>query len=70
MRRAEIRWVDLAPTRGAEACTVRPAVFVNNGGANVTAERLGRGVATVVPVTTNVSKVFPFRFCSRPRSLA
>ncbi len=27
----------------------------------MTAERLGRGVFTVVPVTTNVSKVFPFQ---------
>lgn len=61
MRRGEIRWVDLAPTRGAEASKVRPAVIVSNDGANVTAERLSRGVVTVVPVTTNVSKVFPFQ---------
>ena len=37
MRRGEIRWVDLAPTRGAEASKVRPAVIVSNDGANVTA---------------------------------
>ena len=39
----------------------RPGVIVSNDGANSTANRLGRGVITVVPVTTNISRVFPFQ---------
>ena len=61
VRRGEIRLVDLDPTRGAEADKRRPAVIVSNDGANATAERLGRGVVTVVPVTSNVTRVYPFQ---------
>lgn len=61
MRRGEIRLVDLDPTRGAEANKRRPAVIVSNDGANATAERLARGVVTVVPVTSNTSRVHPFQ---------
>jgi mRNA interferase MazF len=61
MRRGDITLVDLAPTRGAEANKLRPAVLVSNDGANTTAARLGRGVVTVVPVTTNVERVYPFQ---------
>ena len=61
MRRGEIRLVDLDPTRGSESDKRRPAVIVSNDGANATAERLGRGVVTVVPVTSNVTRVYPFQ---------
>ncbi len=61
MRRGEIRLVDLDPARGAEANKRRPAVVVSNDGANATAERLGRGVITVVPMTSNVTRVYPFQ---------
>jgi len=61
MRRGEIRLVDLEPVRGAEADKRRPAVIVSNDGANSTAGRLGRGVLTVVPVTSNVRRVHPFQ---------
>jgi len=61
MRRGEIRLVDLGPVRGAEANKVRPAVIVSNDGANGAAERLGRGVVTVVPVTSNTTRVHPFQ---------
>jgi mRNA interferase MazF len=61
MRRGEIRLVDLEPARGAEANKRRPAVIVSNDGANGTAQRLGRGVVTVVPVTSNVRRLFPFQ---------
>ena len=53
--------VDLDPARGSEANKRRPAVIVSNDGANSTAERLNRGVITVVPVTSNVSRVYPFQ---------
>jgi len=61
MRRGEIRLVDLEPARGTEANKRRPAVIVSNDGANTAAVRLGRGVVTVVPVTSNVSRVYPFQ---------
>ena len=61
MRRGEIRLVDLDPTRGNEASKRRPAVLVSNDRANTAAERSGRGVVTVVPVTSNVTRVYPFQ---------
>ena len=61
MRRGEICLIDLDPVRGAEASKTRPAVIVSNDGANSTATRLGRGVVTVVPVTSNVARVYPFQ---------
>lgn len=65
MRRGEIRLVDLEPVRGAEADKRRPAVIVSNDGANGAASRLGRGVITVVPVTSNVGRVYPFQVLLR-----
>ncbi len=61
MRRGEIWLVDLEPVRGAEANKTRPAILVCNDAANTTAQRLGRGVLTVVPVTSNVEHVYPFQ---------
>jgi mRNA interferase MazF len=61
MRRGEICLVDLDPVRGSEANKRRPAVIVSNDGANITAQRLGRGVVTVVPVTSNTARVHPFQ---------
>ncbi len=61
MRRGEIRLVDLEPVRGAEAGKLRPAVVVSNDGANRMAEQLGRGVVTVVPVMSNVARVYQFQ---------
>ena len=61
MLRGEIWQVDLDPVRGSEADKQRPAVVVSNDRANATATRLGRGVVTVVPVTSNIAKVYPFQ---------
>ncbi len=61
MRRGDIRLVDLAPVRGSEAGKRRPAVLVSNDLANATATRLGRGVVTIVPVTSAVTRIFPFQ---------
>jgi len=71
--RGEIRMVDLDPVRGSEASKRRPAVIVSNDGANTTAARLQRGVITVVPVTSNVARIYPFQVmlpaaqCGLPR---
>ncbi|MGI8684370.1 MAG: type II toxin-antitoxin system PemK/MazF family toxin [Acidimicrobiales bacterium] len=74
MRRGDIVWVDLDPVVGSEASKRRPAVVVSNDGANRTAQGLGRGVVTVVPVTSQSSQVYPFqvflpaRSCGLPKA--
>ena len=61
MRRGDVYWVDLEPARGSEANKARPAVIVSNDAANRAAERAGRGVVTIVPITSNTARVFPFQ---------
>jgi len=61
MLRGDIRIIDLDPARAGEADKRRPAVIVSNDGANTAAARLGRGVVTVAPVTSNVEHVYPFQ---------
>lgn len=61
MIRGEIRLVDLEPVRGSEANKRRPAVIVSNDHANAAAARLGRGVVTVVPLTSSTGRVFSFQ---------
>lgn len=73
MIRGEIRIVNLDPARGSEANKRRPAVIVSNDGANATAARLNRGIVTVVPLTSKVSRIYPFQVmlpasaCGLPR---
>lgn len=57
--------VDLDPVRGSEANKTRPAVIVSTDAANATAVRLGRGVVTVVPVTSNIERIYPFQVLLR-----
>lgn len=61
MIRGEIRLVEFGQALAGEPARRRPAVIVSNDGANSTAARLGRGVITVVPVTSNVTRVYPFQ---------
>jgi mRNA interferase MazF len=61
MLRGEIWQVDFDPARGSEANKQRPAVIVSNNRANAAAARLGRGVVTVVPVTSNIANLYPFQ---------
>jgi mRNA interferase MazF len=61
MERGDVYLVDLEPSRGSEANKLRPAILVSNDAANRTAERNRRGVLTVVPVTSNASRIFPFQ---------
>ena len=74
MRRGDVVWVDLDPVRGSEADKRRPAIVVSNDGANRTAQTLGRGVVTVVPVTSQTGRVYPFQVllpagsCGLPRA--
>ena len=61
MKRGEMWWVRLGPAVGGEIRKRHPAVIVSNDGANAMATHLGRGVVTVVPVTSNVERVYPFQ---------
>ena len=54
MRRGEVYWVRLDPTEGVEIRKTQPAIIISNDAAN----RALRSV-TVVPLTTNVSRVSP-----------
>jgi mRNA interferase MazF len=65
MRRADIVAVSPDPSRGSETGKTRPAIVVSNDAANETATRLGRGVITVVPITSNVARVYPFQVLLR-----
>jgi len=61
MLRSDIRLVNLGPGLAGEAAKRRPAVIVSNDGANATAARLGRGALTVVPLTSNIDRLYPFQ---------
>ena len=55
MKRGEIYFAALDPTRGAEVQKTRPVVVVSNNAANRAA-----AVVTVVPLTSGVERVYPF----------
>jgi mRNA interferase MazF len=61
VRRGELRVVDFDPTRQSETAKRRLALIVSNDHANRTAQRLGRSVLTVVPITSNVDRIYPFQ---------
>ncbi|MFI1353011.1 type II toxin-antitoxin system PemK/MazF family toxin [Streptomyces sp. NPDC020898] len=61
MKRGDIYLVDYEPVRGSEAGKARPAVIVSNDGANAAAARTRLGVVTLVPLTSNTSRVYPFQ---------
>ncbi len=65
MRRGDIHLVDFEPSRGSEVNKRRPAIVVSNDAANTYAERLGRGVITVVPLTSNTRRIYPFQVLVR-----
>ena len=52
---------DLSPVIGSEAARRRPVIVVSNNAANRSAVSRGRGVVTVVPVTSNTARVYPFQ---------
>lgn len=61
MLRGEIRYVNFGKSQTGEVGNRRPAVVVSNDTLNATSAALGRGVVTVVPITSNVKKVYPFQ---------
>ena len=61
MRRGDVVLIDVDPEDGGGGDALRAVVIVSNDGANAAAARLGWGVVTVVPVTSDVTRVFPFQ---------
>ena len=55
MKRGDIYFAQLDPTRGAEIQKTRPVVIVSNDVAN-----RASSLVSVVPLSSNVSRVFPF----------
>jgi len=55
MRRGDIYFADLSPTVGSEINKRRPVLIVSNDANNRAASTV-----TVLPITSNVSKVYPF----------
>ena len=53
--------VGFDPAAGSESAKTRPAVVASNNVANHAAARTGRGVVTVVPMTSNIARVLPFQ---------
>jgi crossover junction endodeoxyribonuclease RuvC len=60
MRRGEIRYVALDPAVGSQAAKYRPCVVVSNDRSNRAVERHGRGIVTMVPLTSNLRRALPF----------
>jgi mRNA interferase MazF len=55
MKRGEVWWVDFEPALGTEVKKVRPAVIVSNDASNAAMHRV-----QIVPITSNVSKLYVF----------
>ncbi len=62
MRRGEICYADLSLTVGSEISKRRPALIVSNDANHRTANTV-----TVLPITSNVSRVYPFEVLLSPR---
>ena len=55
MKRGEVWWVDFEPAIGSEVKKTRPAIIVSNDAANAAMNRV-----QVVPITSNVSRLYVF----------
>lgn len=53
--------IDVEAEERADRDDLHAAVVVSNDGANAAAARLGWGVVTVVPITTEIARAFPFQ---------
>ena len=69
MKRGDVWYTNLEPAIGVEADKTRPVVIVSRDANNEAVAELGRGVITVVPMTSNTSSVYPFEvLCARSQT--
>jgi len=61
MRRGEIYYANLSPVVGSETNKRRPVLIVSNDANNRNA-----GTITILPITSNVSRVYPFEVLLAP----
>jgi mRNA interferase MazF len=69
MNRGEVYLADLEPVRGSEADKWRPVILVGNDASLRAAERLGRGLVSVVPCTSNTAVRGAMHVLLRPSRL-
>ncbi len=69
MKRGDVYLADLEPARGSEANKTRPVILVGNNGSIGAADRLGRGVLTVVPFSSNTQVRGAMHVVIRPTKL-
>ncbi len=62
MKRGEIYYANLDPTIGSETAKRRPVLLVSNDANNRAANTI-----TVLPITSNVSRVYPFEVLLQPQ---
>ncbi len=67
LRRGAVVLVSLDPVVGSEQGKIRPAVVVSSNAANSAAAAHHRGVVTVVPITSNIDRVWPMHVLLRSR---
>ena len=65
MKRGEVWLASFDPTFGTEAAKTRPCVVVSTDDSNQIVDTLGRGVVTVIPLTSNTRHVYPFQVLIR-----
>lgn len=65
MKRGEVWWVDFEPALGSEVKKTRPAVIVSNDASNAAMPRV-----QVVPITSNVQRLYVFEAVVRVRGVA
>jgi mRNA interferase MazF len=63
MRRGEIYYADLSPTVGSKVSKRRPVLIVSNDANNRAANTV-----TVLPITSNASRVYPFEVLLSPKA--
>jgi mRNA interferase MazF len=62
MKRGEIYYADLNPTVGSEINKRRPCLIVSND-----ANNRGARTVTVLPITSNTARIFPFEIALAPK---
>lgn len=61
MKRGDIVVARYDPAVGAEVAKTRPAVIVSNDRVNTASTRNGHGIVTLVPLTSNTERIYPFQ---------